>query len=514
MRITGIRWFRTQVVVAFALLLLPIAGTSRASKVTPAQRRHYELYLAVGNQKFFFVGEETDVEEILKEEETPFLFDVGVFLAMSYVQDPSICYALQLHNPTPTAKELFLTFDMPVGALPVHDLKAELEVDLIDSNGDQEASLNKVVGYPTLQRGLDIEGMGSEGRVVAVVDVGDAIGSPGSHRATTFRLGGGPALPEGGSFGLRLAGFLSAGDTAKIRGRLIQDDGSGPPICSFPSFPGLMLNRSRFTVIFECKDFEGKPCHGRAVDGGTDDSGVFWVFSPDNWEVLVKVLDGRAINDHFWVFAAATTNIEYTFTVIDNKTGAKARYSNPAGKASNAITDTRAFLDTSSARTGDVPIATATAFAADLETFSREPLVSWSEQLPVAAVVPPGEPAASNCADGPQNLCLAAERFKVEVDWRDFQGGTGKGTVGPLGSADSGMFWFFSENNLEMLVKLLDACSFSQHFWLFAAATTNVEYTITVTDTQTGAIKKYFSPLGNAAPAITDTAAFGSCPTS
>ncbi|MEE8526550.1 MAG: hypothetical protein V3T72_21655, partial [Thermoanaerobaculia bacterium] len=62
-------------------------------------------------------------------------------------------------------------------------------------------------------------------------------------------------------------------------------------------------------------------------------------------------------------------------------------------------------------------------------------------------------------------------------------------------------------------VKMVDACNSQfNSFWVFAAATTNVEYTLTVTDSDTGVVKTYFNPLGNAAPAITDTEAFATCP--
>ena len=50
------------------------------------------------------------------------------------------------------------------------------------------------------------------------------------------------------------------------------------------------------------------------------------------------------------------------------------------------------------------------------------------------------------------------------------------------------------------------------HFWVFAAATTNVEYTLRVTDTRTGAERRYPNPLGRAAPALTDTSALATCP--
>ena len=46
---------------------------------------------------------------------------------------------------------------------------------------------------------------------------------------------------------------------------------------------------------------------------------------------------------------------------------------------------------------------------------------------------------------------------------------------------------------------------------MFSAATTNVAFTLRVTDTQTGAEAVYRNALGNAAPAVTDALAFDTC---
>ncbi len=112
------------------------------------------------------------------------------------------------------------------------------------------------------------------------------------------------------------------------------------------------------------------------------------------------------------------------------------------------------------------------------------------------------------CVATDTTLCLAGGRFRVRVAWRSFDGSTGVGSDVGFGSNDSGLLWFFQPSNWEMLVKVLDSCSFSGHFWVFSAATTDVEYTLTVTDTQTGAVRVYSNPLGVSAPATTDTSAF------
>jgi hypothetical protein len=75
------------------------------------------------------------------------------------------------------------------------------------------------------------------------------------------------------------------------------------------------------------------------------------------------------------------------------------------------------------------------------------------------------------------------------------------------------MFWFFNENNIEMLVKLQNACiSQFDRFWVFFAATTNVEFHVTVTDTDALQAKRYDNPQGMVALPVADTQAFATCP--
>lgn len=116
-----------------------------------------------------------------------------------------------------------------------------------------------------------------------------------------------------------------------------------------------------------------------------------------------------------------------------------------------------------------------------------------------------------DCRDS-STLCLNDERFVVEVVWRDSAGILGTGRMVPARSNDSGLLWFFDAENWEMLVKVLDGCGINGSFWVFAAATTDVEYVLRVTDRQTGLARSYHNPLGTSAAAVTDTAAFAGCP--
>ena len=78
---------------------------------------------------------------------------------------------------------------------------------------------------------------------------------------------------------------------------------------------------------------------------------------------------------------------------------------------------------------------------------------------------------------------------------------------------ESGTFWFFAPANVELLVKVHDACVEPfDRFWVFSAGLTDVEVELTVRDTATGAEKIYRNPQGRAYPPILDTAAFATCP--
>ncbi|MFY9822964.1 MAG: metallophosphoesterase [Thermoanaerobaculia bacterium] len=109
-------------------------------------------------------------------------------------------------------------------------------------------------------------------------------------------------------------------------------------------------------------------------------------------------------------------------------------------------------------------------------------------------------------------LFLGHGRFRAEAAWRDAAGNSGVGKLAAPAADGSGLFWFFSPDNWELMVKVIDGCALNGHFWVYAAGTTDVEYTLTVTDTLTGRTARYENPLGRAAPAITDTEAFSTCP--
>jgi len=191
----------------------------------------------------------------------------------------------------------------------------------------------------------------------------------------------------------------------------------------------------------------------------SNDSGYFYFFGASNVEIVVKILDGRGVNGRFWVFYGALTDVRYILTVTDMQTGAVKGYENPAGVQAGR-NDTNAFTDTGASPPGEDP------------------------------QVDPG--LVAQVAGPDLNLC--SNRFRVNVTWYVGEA-SGEGTAVPL-TGDSGYFYFFGPGNVELIVKVLDGRGTNGHFWVFYGALTDVAYVLSITDTQTGAVKWYMGQQG------------------
>ncbi|MCP4656443.1 MAG: hypothetical protein GY856_13600 [bacterium] len=263
-------------------------------------------------------------------------------------------------------------------------------------------------------------------------------------------------------------GFAAAGDYLYFQA---DDPATGRELWALernhlPDPEVLSLVDDRFELRVRWRNqYAGTTGVGRPVRH-SDNTGFFWFFSPDNIELIVKVLDGGGVNGWFWVFYGALSDVEYVLTVTDRQTGAQKIYLNPPGTLCGRG-DTRAFPRTSAA--GRLPPAT--------------------------------DPGSARRRDGcgatPEELCLHDGRFRVEVRWRNQYGEGGEGLGRAVeGTRETGYFWFFDPDNLELAIKVLDGRPLTGHFWVFYGGLSDVEYWITVTDTSTGAQTTYYNPPG------------------
>ncbi len=140
--------------------------------------------------------------------------------------------------------------------------------------------------------------------------------------------------------------------------------------------------------------------------------------------------------------------------------------------------------------------------------------------------VVPGGPDL--CIPGEQTLCIdhrpGDRRFRITMGWSTaIDGGqSGQATVTPLASlgfASGGLLSFFP-GTPEVLIKVLDACTFNERFWVFGAPTTTLGFELVVEDlfakAQGASEQRYKYTVvnvdGQTATAFSDTDAFDTCP--
>ncbi len=285
-----------------------------------------------------------------------------------------------------------------------------------------------------------------------------------------------PSFSAPGTFSIVLTTTNSAGSGSTSTTLNVESDNPCPPemLCSLGG---------RFHLKLDARDHRtGKP--GPGVP--TQDNDLFGFFSlptltanADNPEVFVKVLDGRKVNGNFWVFYGGLTDLEYTLTVNDTVTDISKTYSKPGGSSLGGF-DVGAGVTPETCR-------------------------NQVEGVPGTA------PGLAPCAPGADHLCLNGSRFRVEVVGLDQRtGATGAGSA----IIRDDLFGYFSlpaltgnPDNPEVFVKVLDGRPVNGHFWVFFSGLTDLEYTLTVTDTISGQTRTYWKAPGSACGAF-DVSAF------
>jgi|GEM_PF-3308654 len=215
---------------------------------------------------------------------------------------------------------------------------------------------------------------------------------------------------------------------------------------------------------------------------GSQRTGLFTFFNPDNVELVVKMLDGRPVNGAYWVFYGALSDVEYWISVRDTEDGALLTYRNQPFEICG-VGDNAAFLP--DAQDEPEPLR----YAAPLPAPVSGDGASGARLVTAAA--------EGSCVPSPTALCLADARFRVEVDYDNprLAGDAGPAHVfDGLGTDLSGYFWFFRQDNLELAVKILDGRALNDHHWIFWGGLSDVAYDIRVTDTVSGQVREFSNP--------------------
>lgn len=240
--------------------------------------------------------------------------------------------------------------------------------------------------------------------------------------------------------------------------------GSSPFPCT-PSANRLCLLDGRYEVNVLAQHPTSSLVDRGVVVQGTDRFGSFSFpgFTGDRTfpEVAVKMIDpaqGRGV----WVFHGGLTNVPYVLRVTDTTTGQVETYTNDPENRFCGGADTTAFFD---------------------EDFNP----GW-DYLGSASV-------ASRAGSEGGALSLLDGRFSVSLSaFSSHQNRTSEGVAVP-GTDRYGYFslpGFTGDPSFpEVYVKMVDFTAATGEFWFFHTGLTSLAYTLTVTDTATGAVRTY-----------------------
>jgi photosystem II stability/assembly factor-like uncharacterized protein len=253
----------------------------------------------------------------------------------------------------------------------------------------------------------------------------------------------------------------------------------------------LCLSGRKFQIGVAARDPRtGALFSGRAIHEG-DQFGYFSfpevTGDPVFPEVFVKMVDARGApppyGGYAWVFHSSLTDLDYTLTVLENETGRVRTY-----------------------RAADS--ASLTCGSADTSAFVRS---CGNEE----SSVPTPATSLGDAAGSGTELSLLNGRFRATLRARDPR--TDRIADGvALARADG--FGYFSLPGFtadpslpEVFVKMVDGrAEPGGSFWVFHTGLTDLDYTLTVTDTVTGAVRTYPGGAtdGTRLCGFADTAAF------
>lgn len=311
-------------------------------------------------------------------------------------------------------------------------------------------------------------------------------GSTTARRLEDLAPGAGGSLPlELAVAGERL--YFGADDGLLGRELWSLPLADGEPGCE-PSMTALcLLDRFRVELTWRGETNERFRAAASPLGEGT---GLFTFARPDGPEVVIKMLDGKAVTGAHWVFGGGLTNRGYEITVLDTRTGATRRYLN-RGRQLVSFGDTGAFPGGS---------RSTTVLLGETRGFELAPRDAAHE--PPARIARRG-----SCVPSATRLCLLGGRFALNAVRAD------SAPVSASSFSDrAGWFWLAREDNPELVVKLVDARAIGAGVWLFVSSLGARGLQLTVDDLEAGITQPYYFGVVSSLIDATTFGAPGSTP--
>jgi photosystem II stability/assembly factor-like uncharacterized protein len=282
-----------------------------------------------------------------------------------------------------------------------------------------------------------------------------------------------------------------------------------------------LLGRFRVSIAYSLKGSPADPLRPARVVSSQGASALFHFteFGSENWEFLAKGVDLCATaNPIYALLVGAATDREYSVEIVDTVTGDRKTFYNPL--LNRPILFRTAFGRCGATSAAAVPAddwvnLADVAAAQDSERAARvqhDPSTTVADILAAPATTP-APPTPEPCVPDSSHLCLLSGRFAVQMDYRlqsseDYRAAE---VVPDPSSPDSGLFYYpeFGPENWELLVKGADLCSSDGFFTLIAAAASDRDFRVSVTDGVTGETRRYYNRQGDFPPLFRE--AFATC---
>jgi hypothetical protein len=236
------------------------------------------------------------------------------------------------------------------------------------------------------------------------------------------------------------------------------------------------------------------------------------VYGETSYTGCASAFSGGMLYANFYVlygYAGHTVRIDvgsletYLATIQDYNAGTVLASTGTCGFSNYSCSFTYTFPTSGNYVVGfgsENSVGAFTLLATDLGGGGPEPT-----PVPTRGPAPTPTPPPYGCYSNATQACLN-NHYTVWVRWSTTDGRSGNGNAIPV-TGNTAYFWFFSSDNVELVVKVLDGTSINGHTWCFYGALSNVHYWITVTDTVTGRYRVYENPQ-NTMASVGDTAAF------